>query len=47
MFGTNIRKVSILMVDRESKFSDYVIKDAEFDHYCSLWADRVTQYYSR
>ena len=47
MFGTNIRKVSILMVDRESKFSDYVIKDAEFDHYCSLWADRVAQYYSR
>lgn len=47
MFGTNIRKVSILMVDRESKFGDYVIKDAEFDHYCSLWADRVAQYYSR
>ena len=47
MFGTNIRKVSILMVDRESKFGDYVIKDAEFDHYCSLWADRVALYYSR
>lgn len=47
MFGTNIRKVSILMVDRESKFGDYVIKDTEFDHYCSLWADRVAQYYSR
>ena len=47
MFSTNIRKVSILMVDRESKFGDYVIKDTEFDHYCSLWADRVALYYSR
>jgi genome maintenance exonuclease 1 len=47
MFGTNIRKVSILMVDREAKFGDYVIKDAEFDHYCNLWADRVALYYSR
>lgn len=47
MFSTNIRKVSILMVDRDAKFADYVIKDAEFDHYCGLWADRVAQYYSR
>lgn len=47
MFGTDIRKVSILMVDRDAQFQDYVIKDSEFDHYCGLWADRVTQYYGR
>jgi genome maintenance exonuclease 1 len=47
MFGTEIRKVTILMVDRESKFRDYVIKDSEFDHYCNMWADRVTQHYNR
>ena len=36
MFGTDIRKVSILMVDRDAKFRDYVIKDAEYDHYDRL-----------
>lgn len=47
MFGTNIRKVSILMVDREAQFQDYVIKGDEFDHYCDTWANRVTQFYER
>jgi ATP-dependent exoDNAse (exonuclease V) beta subunit len=47
MFGTEIRKVSILMVDREAQFQDYVIKGDEFDHYCHMWGDRLAQYYSR
>ena len=47
MFGTNIRKVSILMVDRDAKFQDYIIKDSEFDHYCEVWGNRLAQYYSR
>jgi hypothetical protein len=47
MFSTNIRKVSILMVDRDAQFQDYVIKDDEFDHYCHMWGDRLAQYHSR
>lgn len=45
MFGTNIRKVSILMVDRDAKFQDYVIKDDEYDHYCDLWGKRLASFY--
>lgn len=47
MFGTDIRKVSILMVDRDAKFRDYVIKDAEYDHYCGLWGERLAAFYKR
>ena len=31
MMGTDIRKVVILMVDRDSNFKEYTIKDEEFD----------------
>jgi hypothetical protein len=45
MFNTNIRKVSILMVDRDARFQDYVIKDTEFDHYSNLWGQRLAKFY--
>ena len=45
MFGSNIRQVAILMVDREGSYADYVIADDEFDHYANLWGNRVTQFY--
>ena len=45
MFGSNIRQVAILMVDREGSYADYVIADDEFDHYANLWGSRVTQFY--
>lgn len=47
MFGTDIKKIAILMVDREAQFQDYIVEGDEFDHYCKLWADRVTDYYSK
>jgi genome maintenance exonuclease 1 len=46
MFGTNIRKVVILMVDREANFGEYIIKDGEFDHYAALWGNRLAAYYN-
>jgi genome maintenance exonuclease 1 len=46
MFGTNIRKVVILMVDREANFGEYIIKDNEFDHYAALWGNRLAAYYN-
>jgi ATP-dependent exoDNAse (exonuclease V) beta subunit len=45
MFGTNIRKVSILMIDRDAKFQDYVIKGNEYRHFELLALNRVAQYY--
>ena len=46
MFGSDIRQVAIMMVDREGEYADFVIEGEEFDHYANMWADRVTQYYS-
>lgn len=47
MFESKIKKVVILMVDRESNFAEFIIKDDEFDHYCNKWANRLADYYSK
>ena len=46
MFGSDIKQVAILMVDREGKYSDFIIEGDEFDRYCGLWTSRLTDYYS-
>ena len=47
MFGSNIKKVAILMVDREGEYADFVIQGDEFEEYCNKWADRLSDYYSK
>ena len=47
MFDTDIKKVAILMVDRESNFKDFVIEGEEFEKYCDKWSDRLANYYSK
>ena len=47
MMGTEIRKVVILMVDREGKFAEFSIKGDEFDEYCNKWSDRLADYYAK
>ena len=47
MFDTDIKKIAILMVDREAKFAEYVIEGDEFDEYCEKWANRGADYYSK
>lgn len=47
MFGSNIKKVAILMVDREGKYADFVIEGNEFEEYCNKWAERLSDYYSK
>lgn len=47
MMGTDIRKVVILMVDRDSNFKEYTIKDEEFDEYCDKWSERLADYYAK
>ena len=47
MFGTDIKKVAILMVDRESNFKDFVIEGDEFEKYCDIWSERLADYYSK
>jgi len=47
MFESNIKKVVILMVDRESNFKDFIIEGKEFDKYCGKWAERLADYYGK
>ena len=47
MFNTEIKKVAILMVDRDSNFKDFVIEGEEFEEYCDKWSDRLADYYSK
>jgi hypothetical protein len=47
MFESKIKKAVILMVDRESNFAEFIIKDNEFDHYCDKWANRLADYYNK
>tara|TARA_R110000803_G_scaffold209479_1_gene279171 strand:- start:765 stop:1439 length:675 start_codon:yes stop_codon:yes gene_type:complete len=47
MFGTNIKQVAILMVDREGKYADFVINGDEFEEYCHKWASRLADYFNK
>ena len=47
MFGSKIKKVAILTIDREGKYADFVIEGEEFEQYCNKWADRLSDYYSK
>ncbi len=47
MFGTNIKQVAILMIDREGKYADFVINGDEFEEYCNKWAMRLADYYNK
>lgn len=47
MFGSDIKQVAILMVDREGEYADFVIEGDEFDFYCHKWADRLADYYNK
>ena len=47
MFGTKIKKVVILMVDRDGNFAEFTIREDEFTEYCNKWSDRLTDYYSK
>jgi len=47
MFGTDIKQVAILMIDREGKYADFVINGDEFEEYCHKWAQRLADYYNK
>tara|TARA_Y100001937_G_scaffold45815_1_gene64371 strand:- start:1784 stop:2146 length:363 start_codon:yes stop_codon:yes gene_type:complete len=47
MFDSDIKKVVILMVDRDANFKDFIIEGEEFDKYCGMWAERLADYYGK
>lgn len=47
MFGTNIERIAILMVDRDARFQEYIVEGDELDHYKHRWGQRVLDYYAK
>ena len=44
MFGTDIKQVVILMVDRDLIFKDFIIKGHEFDFYTNKWKQKIIEF---
>jgi genome maintenance exonuclease 1 len=47
MFGTDISKGVIMLATRDAKYQEFVIEGEEFVHYQTMWADKVSEYYSK
>ncbi len=47
MFGTNINKISIFMVDRELNYNTFIVEGNDFEKYSYMWAKRVDEYFSK
>ena len=45
VYGTDIKKAVINIIDREAKLQSFVIEGNEFDHYSIEWSKRVDQFY--
>jgi ATP-dependent exoDNAse (exonuclease V) beta subunit len=45
MFDTNIRTGVILMCSQDYLLQHWVIREQEFDSYCTKWAEKVEQFY--
>jgi genome maintenance exonuclease 1 len=45
VFGTDIKKAVINIIDREANLQSFTIEGSEFEHYSHEWAKRVEQFY--
>lgn len=44
VFGTDIAKIVIFMVDRELNYKEFVVEGDEFVHYAEMWIQRLQEY---
>jgi len=47
MFGTEIKQVVILMVDRDLLFQEFIVKPAEFNVLTKLWKKRLIEFHKK
>ena len=47
MFGTEIKQVVILMVDRDLLFQEFIVKPAEFNVLTKLWKRRLIEFHKK
>jgi len=44
MFGTDIKQVVILMVDRNAIFQDFIVRPTEFNYLTKKWKNRLIEF---
>jgi hypothetical protein len=47
MFGTEIRRGVVMIATRELKYQEFIIEGDEFDHYQTMWANKLCAYYDQ
>ena len=47
MFGTEIKQVAILMVDRELMFQEFIVRPLEFDILTKVWKKRLIEFHKK
>jgi hypothetical protein len=46
MFDTKINKGVILMCSKDYQYQEWILEGDAFNHYSSIWFDRVAEYYA-
>lgn len=47
MYNTKINRGVVMIATRDAKYQEFIIEGKEFDHYESMWANKVYAYYER
>jgi len=47
MYGTKIKQIVILMVDRDQEYKKFVVNNREFDHYTNKWKQRLIKFHNK
>ena len=47
MYGTNIKQIVILMVDRNQEYKKFIVNNREFDHYTNKWKQRLIKFHNK
>ena len=47
MYGTNIKQIVILMVDRNQEYKKFIVNNREFEHYTNKWKQRLIKFHNK
>ena len=45
-YGTNIKQIVVLMVDRNQEYKKFIVNNREFDHYTNKWKQRLIKFHN-
>lgn len=47
MYGTKIQRGVVMIATRDAKYQEFIIEGAEFNHYETMWAEKLCVYYDQ